>query len=112
MLRKVLVALIFLMVAQVGRAEPTTIVAFGDSLTQGFGLKQKAGFVPQLEKWLKKRGADVTVVNAGVSGDTTAGGAARIDWTLSDQPDAMVVAEGVGGAQAGGDRHHPGLSDP
>lgn len=72
-------------------AEPLTLVALGDSLTQGYGLPQADGFVPQLEAWLRAKGADVTVVNAGVSGDTTAGGAARVDWTLTPDVDAMIV---------------------
>lgn len=75
-------------------AGPLTVTALGDSLTQGYGLPQEEGFVPVLEGWLQDRGHDVTVINAGVSGDTTAGGAARIDWTLADGPDALIVALG------------------
>ena len=75
-------------------AEPVTIAALGDSLTQGFGLAPEAGFVPQLERWLDEQGADVTVINAGVSGDTTAGGLARVAWTLTPEVDAMIVALG------------------
>lgn len=75
-------------------AEPLVLTALGDSLTQGYGLPQEEGFVPVLQDWLAERGHDVTVVNAGVSGDTTAGGAARIDWTLAEAPDAMIVALG------------------
>lgn len=75
-------------------AETVTVVALGDSLTQGFGLPQEDGFVPQLERWLVARGNDVRVENHGVSGDTTAGGLARIGWALSDQADALIVALG------------------
>ncbi|MDK3072205.1 arylesterase [Sedimentitalea sp. JM2-8] len=75
-------------------AEQVTIAALGDSLTQGYGLYQQEGFVPQLESWLKARGADVIIINAGVSGDTTAGGAARVAWTLTPEVDAMIVALG------------------
>ena len=50
--------------------------------------------MPVLEGWLRARGHDVSVINAGVSGDTTAGGAARIAWTLADEPDALIVALG------------------
>ena len=61
-----------------------TILAFGDFLTAGAGLPEAQGFVPQLEAWLHAHGApDVTVINAGVSGDTSAGGLARIDWALT-----------------------------
>lgn len=55
----------------------------------------EAGFVPQLETWLKEQGVDARVINAGVSGDTTAGGLARIDWTLSDDVDAVIVELGA-----------------
>ena len=79
---------------QIAVAEPLTLVAFGDSLTQGYGLPADQGFVPQLQQWLQANGADVTVVNAGVSGDTTAGGAARIDWTLTPEVDAMILTLG------------------
>ena len=72
-------------------AEKLTLVALGDSLTQGYGLPQADGFVPQLQSWLTANGADVTVINAGVSGDTTAGGLSRLDWTLTPEVDAMIV---------------------
>ena len=75
-------------------AEPIRIAALGDSLTQGYGLPQDQGLVPQLQAWLDQRGHDVIVINAGVSGDTTAGGLSRIDWTLGDRPQAMIVALG------------------
>ncbi|NVO56476.1 arylesterase [Rhodobacteraceae bacterium B1Z28] len=75
-------------------AEPVVIAALGDSLTQGYGLVQKDGFVPQLQRWLHAQGADVTLINAGVSGDTTAGGAARVEWTLTPDVDGMIVALG------------------
>ncbi len=75
-------------------AEPLTIAALGDSLTQGYGLPQEQGFVPRLEAWLTARGHEVVLVNAGVSGDTTAGGLARVAWTLTPEVDAMIVALG------------------
>lgn len=74
--------------------EPVTLLAFGDSLTQGYGLAQPDGFVPNLEAWLEAQGADVVVINGGVSGDTTAGGAARIAWSLTPEIDAVLVALG------------------
>lgn len=82
--------------ALIGAASPTfaeklTLVALGDSLTQGYGLRQDDGFVPQLQVWLTANGADVTVFNAGVSGDTTAGGLARLEWTLTPDVDAMII---------------------
>lgn len=80
--------------ADIAAAEPIRLVALGDSLTQGYGLSPEEGLVPQLQAWLDARGHDVIVINAGVSGDTTAGGLARLDWTLGDRPDAMIVALG------------------
>ncbi|MEL7025942.1 MAG: arylesterase [Pseudomonadota bacterium] len=76
-------------------AEPITVVALGDSLTQGYGLVPDAGFVPQLERWLTEQGAEVSLRNAGVSGDTTAGGLARVDWSLGTDADAMILALGA-----------------
>lgn len=83
-----------LCVAGAAAAEPLRIAALGDSLTQGFGLATDAGLVPRLQAWLAARGHDAVVINAGVSGDTTAGGRARLDWTLADRPDAVIVALG------------------
>lgn len=75
-------------------AEPVTILALGDSLTQGYGLPKEAGLVPQLEGWLRARGEDVAIINAGVSGDTTTGGLNRVDWSLTPEVDAVIVALG------------------
>lgn len=78
-----------------GSAEAGTIVALGDSLTAGYGLPADAAFPAQLETYLKSRGHDWRVVNAGVSGDTSAGGLARLDWALGDKPDIMIVELGA-----------------
>jgi acyl-CoA thioesterase-1 len=75
-------------------ADPTTVVALGDSLTAGYGLPVEDGFVPQLQRWLADHGTDAVLVNAGVSGDTTAGGLARTDWTLTPDVNALIVALG------------------
>lgn len=75
-------------------AEPVVIVALGDSLTQGYGLPPEDGFVPQLQAWLDARGSTARIVNAGVSGDTTAGGLARLDWTLTADVGALILALG------------------
>jgi acyl-CoA thioesterase-1 len=74
---------------------PLRILALGDSLTAGYGLPQPAGFTEQLEKALRAKGHAVDIINAGVSGDTTAGGLARLDWALADKPDAVIVELGA-----------------
>ena len=81
-------------VAQQTRELPLSIVAFGDSLTQGYGLMDDEGFVPQMRAWLEAQGATVRLVNAGVSGDTTAGGLSRIEWTLTPDIHGMILALG------------------
>ncbi|MDG1377058.1 MAG: arylesterase [Yoonia sp.] len=75
-------------------AETVTIAALGDSLTAGYGLPRDQGFVPQLQAWLEAAGADAVILNAGVSGDTTAGGLSRVDWTLTPDVDAMILTLG------------------
>lgn len=72
-------------------AQTIKLLALGDSLTAGYGLAQSDGFVPQLQRWLVAQNTDAVVVNAGVSGDTTAGGKARLGWSLTDDIDAVLV---------------------
>lgn len=67
------------------------IVAFGDSLTAGYGLPPNADFASRLEVALKTRGHDVRITNAGVSGDTTAGGLARFDWAIPNDTDGVIL---------------------
>ena len=74
---------------------PVTIVALGDSLTAGFGLPEKDGFVPRLQAALTAKGIDAAVVNAGVSGDTAAGGLARLDWSVPEGTDAVILELGA-----------------
>ncbi|WP_371732011.1 arylesterase [Ruegeria sp. HKCCD4315] len=93
-LRKALMTGLFIFCGFTATAEQVVIAALGDSLTQGYGLVEEDGFVPQLDRWLEGQGADVQVINAGVSGDTTAGGAARVEWTLTPDVDGMIVALG------------------
>ncbi len=66
----------------------------GDSITAGFGLAAGDALPVRLQAALRERGRTVTIVNAGVSGDTTAGGRARLDWSLAERPDAVIVALG------------------
>lgn len=89
-----LAAAAFLALALPAAAEVPEVLAFGDSLTQGYGLMPGEGLVPQLQDWLAAQGTEVQVVNAGVSGDTTAGGRARIDWSLTPGIDAVIVELG------------------
>lgn len=77
---------------------PRTVVAFGDSLMAGYQLRPGEGFAPQLEAALRARGRNVTVVAAGVSGDTTAQGKARINWVLAGtkaKPDLVILELGA-----------------
>lgn len=92
-MRKVLIGIVA-MLPGTCFAEQVVIAALGDSLTQGYGLAQDAGFVPQLQSWLEGQGIDARLINAGVSGDTTAGGLSRAAWTLTPEVDAMIVALG------------------
>jgi acyl-CoA thioesterase I len=71
------------------------ILAVGDSLTAGYGLPKADGFTEQLQKALRSEGREVLVINAGVSGDTSAGGRARLDWALADKPDAILLELGA-----------------
>ena len=73
----------------------TRIVAFGDSLSAGYQLPADAAFPAVLERALKAKGYDVTVANAGVSGDTTQGGVARLDWSVPDGTDLAIVELGA-----------------
>ncbi|MEM1344012.1 MAG: arylesterase [Pseudomonadota bacterium] len=78
-----------------GADDTLRIVALGDSLVHGYGLEQGSGFVPQLDGWLEAQGlVQADVINAGVSGDTTAGGLARFEWSLSGGADALIVVLG------------------
>lgn len=94
MMGKAATTILTLVWASCAWASEITIAALGDSLTQGYGLPQEQGFVPQLEAWLQDRGQTVTVINAGVSGDTTQGGLSRVAWTLTEDVDAMIVTLG------------------
>jgi acyl-CoA thioesterase I len=88
-------ALAFIVNVSPARAAPVTLLALGDSLTAGYGLPAAEAFPVQLEAALKAKGRDVRIVNAGVSGDTSAGGLARLDWALADKPQAAIVALGA-----------------
>ncbi|MCB1521559.1 MAG: arylesterase [Hyphomicrobiaceae bacterium] len=87
--------------AGTGAAAPIRIVAFGDSLTAGYGLRPGQSFPEVLEAALKSRGHRVEVVNAGVSGDTTAAGLERFEWAVGADADAVIVELGANDALRG-----------
>jgi acyl-CoA thioesterase-1 len=77
------------------------LLVLGDSLTAGYGLAAEESFPAQLDKALQKAGYHVAVINAGVSGDTTAGGLARLTWALADAPQLVIVELGGNDALRG-----------
>ncbi len=76
-------------------AEPVRILAFGDSLTAGYGLADQDALPTRLAQALNKMGRPVTMINGGVSGDTSADGVSRLDWSLADKPQIMILALGA-----------------
>lgn len=77
------------------KAEKTTILFFGDSLTAGYGLSKEQAFPYIIEQELKEDGHEVDVINAGLSGETSAGGLNRIDWILKQPIDIFVLELGA-----------------
>jgi acyl-CoA thioesterase-1 len=75
-------------------SRPLRLLMLGDSITAAYGLARDQGLPARLEAALRAKGRQVTVIDAGVSGDTTAGGRSRLDWALADRPDAVIVALG------------------
>lgn len=82
----------------VAAAQDPVILALGDSLTAGYGLAKADSFPAQLERALRAQGHQVRVINGGVSGDTTAGGLARMDWLMVENPDLVIVELGANDA--------------
>jgi len=82
-------------------AHNPVILDFGDSLTAGYGLAPEQAFPARLEGALRREGIEARVVNGGVSGDTTAGGLARLEWALADKPDLVILALGANDALRG-----------
>ncbi len=83
------------------QARPVSIVALGDSLTAGYGLGPADAFPVRLQAALKAKGLDVTVQNAGVSGDTSSGGLERLDWAVGEGVDAVILELGANDALRG-----------
>ena len=94
-LLKVVLALAIIQGAPVATADDACRIAvLGDSLTTAYGLAVAEGFPAQLERQLREAGHDCVVLDAGVGGDTTAGGLARLDWMLADRPSHVIVELG------------------
>ena len=91
----IFLSLALLFISSGAFAKPLKILAFGDSLTAGFGLEVSDSFPNQLEVALKKSSVDSRVINAGISGDTSAGGLARVDWVMQVQPDLVILELGA-----------------
>src|SRR3990167_4645806 len=100
-----LLALVLCLVAATGHAQsgPVKIAVLGDSLAAGYGVKPDQAFPARLQAALQQRARNVTILNHGVSGDTTAGGVERIDWMLADKPDIVLVELGGNDALRGSD---------
>jgi acyl-CoA thioesterase-1 len=94
--RTVRVIFIFLVLLApvMAHADQARLLVLGDSLVAGYGLPPGQSLPDQLQRDLATRGVSVAVINAGVSGDTTAGGLARLDWSLADNPDAVIIVLG------------------
>jgi acyl-CoA thioesterase-1 len=92
--------------AAAAAVEPVRVLVLGDSLTAGYGLPRNEGFTVRLEQALAAEGLSIDVINGGVSGDTTAGGLARLKWTLgspAEQPDAVILELGANDGLRGTD---------
>lgn len=101
LLRLALVLALLVPSAAPALSKTLTILAFGDSLTAGYGLAPREAFPVRLEAALKAKGHDVRIVNAGVSGDTSAAGRDRLDWSLTDDIGAVIVELGANDALRG-----------
>lgn len=92
---KLLILMLGLPLWSATASDTTTIIAFGDSLVAGYGLPATESFPSQLQGTLAKEGYQVNVINAGVSGETSAGGRARIEWLLKQKPDIVILVLGA-----------------
>lgn len=97
MRRSILAGAMAAILSRAGTAEaaPIRLLVLGDSLSAGYGLPHEQGFEAQLEAALRAHGRDVTIIDGAVSGDTSAGGRARLEWTLGDGADAAIVELGA-----------------
>ncbi|WP_052640418.1 arylesterase [Pseudorhizobium banfieldiae] len=91
----------FMAVWPVAAQQPIQLVGFGDSLMAGYQLAPSESYTAQLETALQAKGHDVVVTNAGVSGDTTSGGLSRVDWSVPDGTDGVILELGANDALRG-----------
>ncbi len=87
--------------AQTNACEGKKLVVFGDSLVAGYGLQPGAAFPEQLNKQLEAKGLKLEIINAGVSGDTTSSGLTRVDWSIGESTDAVILELGANDALRG-----------
>ena len=109
--RSIAAALLSMMLVGAAPPERPLVLAFGDSLTAGYGLEQGLGFAPQLQATLRRHGIKAEVVDGGVSGDTSEAGKARLGWTLDgmkSKPDLVILELGANDMLRGLD---PGLTE-
>ena len=99
----ILVLMVALMTAAPALAQPVKVVVLGDSLSAGLGLSAADAFPAKLQKALKAKGIDVAIMNAGVSGDTASGGRDRLDWSVPNGTEAVIVELGANDALRGTD---------
>ena len=99
----IVVLLIVMITASAAAAGPIKMVVLGDSLSAGLGLGATNTFPAKLQKALKDKGIDVDIVNAGVSGDTASGGRDRLDWSVADGTEAVILELGANDALRGTD---------
>jgi acyl-CoA thioesterase-1 len=86
---------------RIALAEPLQLVGFGDSLMAGYQLPQEDALPAQLQRQLTAKGHEVVITNAGVSGDTTSGGLSRVDWSVPDGTDGVILELGANDALRG-----------
>ncbi|NCD26286.1 MAG: arylesterase, partial [Deltaproteobacteria bacterium] len=94
-IRCLAIAAIFCVARPASGGSPMHILAFGDSLTAGYGLAPSESFAARLEQRLLAKGRSVRVTNAGLSGDTSSGGLDRLPWSLQDKPDLVILELGA-----------------
>ncbi len=101
-MRRIFIVFAVLLVwASLATAKPIILLALGDSLTAGLGLSPSEAFPARLETVLKAKYPDLSIINGGVSGDTAAGGLARLDWALTEDVNGLVVELGANDALRG-----------